>query len=213
MNPVSQRIETECTACVLHEHCYTVGMNSIGPIEAPLKIFLDAPPKEDDQRHKFGESNIAKFVRWMMARNSLKEEDYQICFTLKCAIPKNFLTKKENKLECIDACAPHRIASLQNTKCVLAMGELSALAFLGLPLKKVVHCFWPMKTLPWFAPALQAHIVVTGASVGVCYAPGYAIVDPSEAVSMSRMMWMAGEKAGLKPAFNPKAGFFDFQVI
>lgn len=202
MKPESQRIVTKCTACVLHQHCYTVGMNPVGPPDTALRIFLDSPPKEDDMRHKFGASNISRFVRWMMLRNGLKEEDYQIAFTLKCAIPKNFLTKKENKQECVRACSKFRIASLQNAKVVLAMGELSVMAFLGKPLKKVVGCFWPSRE-------------ISGLTIAASYAAGYPLAEgkAGESVSMARIMWMAAEKAGLKPYFNPDAGLFDYNIF
>lgn len=202
MNPNSQRIFTACTACELHEHAYSVGMKPVGRDDAPLKVFMDAPPKEDDMRHAFGQSNIAQFVTWMLARIGLKEEDYQIGFTLSCAIPKNFLTKKEQKLECIDACTKFRIANLQKTKCVLAMGELSALAFLNQPLKKVVHCIWPSGE-------------VKGLKIAVSYAPGYPLTKEGagESVAMARLMWYAAEAAGLKPFHNPKVGLFDFNII
>lgn len=202
MKPESQRIDTPCTACELHEHCYTVGMNPIGPNKAPLKIFLDCPPAQDDIRHKFGESNIAKFLHWMLKRNGLKEEDYQVAFTLKCTIPKKFLTKKAQKWESIEACTPFRIASLQNAKCVLAMGELSVMAFLDQPLKKVVHCIWPSQE-------------IKGLSIAASYAAGYPLAEgkAAEAVQMARIMWLAAEKAGLKPFYNPDAGQFDFNIF
>lgn len=200
MNPSSQRIQTACTACELHEHCYTVGMNPIGPENAPLMVFLDCPPAEDDMRHKFGESHVAKFVRWMMNRNGLKEEEYRVAFTLKCSIPKKTITKKVQKYEVIDACTPHRIASLQNCKCALVMGELSVLAFLDQPLKKTVNCIWPSQE-------------IKGLSVAVSYAPGYALQNPSQSVGMARLMWLAAEKAGLKPYFNAEAGQFDYHIF
>lgn len=196
---MNQVIQIPCKECHLHLTCQTVGMNSFGSDEAPLKIFVDCPSKEDDQRHVWGKSRQAEFLKWLCKRISLKEEDYQVSFTLKCHIPKKVLTKKIDKLECIEACTPFRLASLQNAKAILTMGELSCLAFTGMELKKRVNCDWKS--------------VETPARIFTTYAVGYALEKPAETVGISRMLWYASANAGLRPAVDSSVPQFDYEVL
>lgn len=195
---MNQRIQTPCTACLLHKTAHTVGMVGHSNPTARLKIFLDSPSTEDDMRHKFGESRQSRFLLWLIKRNSLPLDKIEISFTLKCFVPKNTLKKKEDKLTLIDACEPLRIASLQKGDTVLTMGELSCLAFTGDSLDKRIN-----------TDAKCGHFY----RVFVTYAPGFAIKSPSESVGISRMLWNASVHAGMKPKVDLKVQQYDYEVI
>lgn len=200
---MAQIIHTPCTACFLQEKCYTVGFQTEPKPFAKLQIFLDYPSQEDDMRHAYGESRTAEFLAWLLARNSLKEEDYAINFTLKCNVPKQTLTKLVDKWECIDACSKHRFANLQKPPyTILTMGELSCLAFLHEAVAKKINCSWKSPE----PELMQSKIFVS-------YAPGYGLASPAECVGISRMIHYAAEEAGLNPHINNKLKMFDFQVI
>lgn len=195
---MNQRIQTPCTACHLHKTNYTVGMLANPNPSAKLKIFLDSPSQEDDKRHKFGESRQSKLLIHMILRNSLKMEEIDISYTLKCCPPKNSLRKKDQKFECIDACEPLRIANLQPGDTVLTMGELSCLAFTGDSLDKRIN-----------TDSKCGHFY----RVFITYAPGYGNATPSQCVGISRMLWLASVNAGMKPKVNMKLPPYDFEVI
>lgn len=198
---MKQVIETECTACHLHESCHTVGMNgqydSLDD-ESKFKIFLDYPSQEDDAKHRFGESRQARYLLWLLRRMSLKEEEYEIHYTLKCFVPKNVLKRNDQKWECIDACTKHRIANLQSPPyTIVTMGDISCLAFTGKSLKSQVSGFCRTEF----------------GRIYVSYAPGYGVTSPSETVGISRQLWIAAEHAKLKPKVNLSIKDFNFEVI
>lgn len=197
-----QVIETKCTACFLCKTAYTVGMQGkVSERENKFKIFLDYPSQEDDMRHEFGESRTSRFLVWMMRRNSIDDRDYDVFYTVKCALPKkNSLPNNERKWEVIDACSPLRLANLQNPPyTIVTMGDISCLAFLRESMPKKIHCDWK-------SPEKLGRVFVA-------YSPGYGLKKPAESVAMSRQLWFAAEHAGLKPKLNRSIKMFDYEVI
>ena len=48
--------------------------------------------------------------------------------------------------------------------------------------------------------------------IWVSYAPGYSLQDPSEIVTLYRVLFKAAEDAGLNPKFNPNVKMFEWET-
>lgn len=205
---MKQIIHTNCTKCVLHKTAYTVGIHGYGNPKAPLKIFMDMPHMVDDRTHEVGESKPFKLLQWLLKRLSLKKESYYVDFIIKCCPPKAFQKwKKWEKQLSIEACTEHRIASLQGAKAIVAMGELSCLAFTFSDLKRKAEARW--------CPA-EPEVKKICRALYVCYSPGACIGEKGDAgvcVGISRILFRAATEAGLNPKVDLNVPVFDFEVI
>lgn len=192
-----------CTGCSLHKTCKTIAMPGWGNESASLQIWLDFPQEEADRRHKPRESKQARFVDWLLRRNSLSLQDVYVGYSLRCMVPKNFLKKKDDRLESLQACNTRWNDTIRrNAKAIVSLGEISCLAFMGATKVGTVAGMSTVLTEPF------KHKVFGD------YSPGYALVSPADTVSISRSIWVAAEYAGLKPKINPKElTNFDYELF
>lgn len=170
---------------------------------ASLQIWLDSPAEEADNRGKPQESRQARFVDWLLRRNSLSLQDVYVGYTLRCFIPKNFLKKKAERLPALSACNQHHNFDIcKLAKAIVALGEISCLEFMGATKVGEVAGSWQDYKEPW------KHRVYGG------YAPGYCMADPSESVGVSRSIWFAALHVGLEPKICEKElQAFDWDIF
>lgn len=196
-------MKVQCTACSLHDQGRTNCMAGWGNPLAKLQIWIDSPAEEADTRGKPQESKQARFVNWLLRRNSISLQDVYVGYTLRCFIPKNVLKKKADRLESLNACmGRHNLQVCKNAKAIVALGEISCLEFMGVT--KVGEAAGMNRDMiePW------KHRVYGG------YAPGYCLATPSESVGVSRSIWFAAEFCGLKPKIDLKElQNFDYEIF
>lgn len=197
----------KCRLCALHSSASpkSVCLKGGGGGTAPLAIFLDSPTLVEDRRHRGFVSQGAEFLRWMLRRMSLVNDDVYVDYVLKCYTGNDkTVGRKAYRQEMIEACSTYRFATLQQIKpkAILTMGSKACEAFLGT--EKVgnyegAHWIPNEPLVREFVP----HIWVT-------YSPLYALEDPSESVTIYRTLLAAAEDAGLKPKLNEKEAPFDY---
>jgi uracil-DNA glycosylase len=175
---------------------------------AKLQIWLDSPAEAADKQHKPNVSRQAEFIDWLLRRNSLSLQDVYVGYTLRCFIPKGFLKKKGEREPAITACEKHHNLQIcKNAKSIVALGEISCLAFIGSTKVGLVAGSHRDVVGP------PRHRVYCDYSPGAVTAPPPA-GDPSLSVTISRTIWFAAEYAGLEPRICEKElQKFDFQIF
>ena len=170
-----------------------------------MALFLDYPSREEDKRHKIGAAESTKLVFWLLDRMSISHEYVLISHTLRCNAPEGEVRTKAQRAGCIEACAQHRFALLQEYKpeVIVAMGKISCEAFLaGAQHGKKEGMAWRPREKE-LSPNVK---------VWVTYSPGYALQSPAETGRIYRVIFKAAESINLKPKHNPNVKEFTFDV-
>lgn len=189
---MNQTIQTPCQACELHKKASTVGMKGhIGKTcKEKLMIVLDSPAIEDDKRHKLGESNSFKMLKFLLSRLGISMDDVAIVFVLRCFKPKNIFSKKAQRMIAYTACRDHLFADLQTyqPKAIVAMGTMACESLMkGAKVGDKEGC-------QWISPTLKRDIWIS-------YSPAYAVESPGETGALYRVLFKACK--AVKMEFKP----------
>jgi uracil-DNA glycosylase len=171
-------------------------MTGIGNKFANLQIYLDAPNEEMDKRGKPNKVKQVAFLVWLLERLSISLEQVRIDFVIRCYLPNRMLTKQYDKIEALSKCRQHQ--DHEGKKAIIAMGEFAVLEFFGKKPGQVLESFFSE----------------TGQRFYASYAPGAALMNPNDAVQISRIIYHAAKYCGLNPKFNPKlAQTWQFELM
>jgi uracil-DNA glycosylase family 4 len=188
---------------MLHKTAKSICLKGRGEGDVQLLIFLDSPNLVEDRRGKGIVSDAASWVVWALKRMSILE-GYYIDYIVKCYSGSNKLFgKKRERLQCIEACAIYRIATLQlfSPKAIIGMGPLCSLALIGREVGATEGTNWiPTES---FVGSCVDHVWIT-------YAAGYPLKDPAESVGVFRTLFMAAKEAGLNPEIDKTVQPYDY---
>lgn len=197
----------DCQLCQLHETANegSVCLKGRGEKDATLLIFLDAPSFVEDRRSRSFVSEGVEYLDYMMQQMSIEKDKYYLEYILKChPKPCKAFGRKAERAQMIEACSRYRIATLQLIKpiAVVCMGTVACETVMGY--SEVGNyegtCWVPNE------PTIREFIN----HVWITYNPAYGLQDPSETVSVYRVLWKAAEEAGLKPKYNSTKKKFDY---
>lgn len=171
----------KCTKCLLS--CGGVLNNSEGwgNPNALLAILLDCP----------GNALAEKLLIWILRRLSLTSNDVWIDYFVKCPLPKKAL--KALVLESYKTCWNHIIRhEVMNAQAVVVTGNWGCDLLTSAKMKDLHGRKCP-ETNIW-----------------VCYSFKYLLMNPSECVDNSRVIYKAAEEVGLSPKIEIDVPAFKF---
>lgn len=197
---------SDCTDCILGLTARHRCLPSQGDTDCKLAIFLDNPSIMEERRGRSFVSDSAAFVKYCLARMSVREEDVYLDYIVKCYPPKGKLPgKKPDRMACVSACSQYRFFALEQLTHLQAMVVLGSLGCEVITQHKTIG---DKAGTSWEPVSLMLRRIVPQVWVG--FSPGLLKEKPAEAPAIYRVIWKAAFEAGLNPVVNTKLKPYDF---
>lgn len=208
MNTKGQ-INPGCKDCSLHAGTSCVCMAGRGDTKGTLMIFTDFPDYFATRARRAYALETGRFLNHLFERMSIDPKRIVYEYTLRCYAQKTLPTTKAGRLVCIQECAQYRFATIakHRPKAIVTFGQASLEAFTGrTKLKDNNELKVPTNEL-----IVSRRYGIEHVWCG--YSVQYALMAPSEAPDMGRILWYASKEAGLKPKYNPNVPPFQWPNI
>lgn len=200
MTPTKTQCNSTCNRCKLHEYAHpkSVGLRGIrSGVRESLVLFVDHPDYFADAAHAGFKLDTKKFLDNALLRMSLDPERVAYEYTLRCYPQKSLPTTKAERAHCIEECSSYRFSAVRRLapRAICVLGKTSIEAFTGRTFQGVEL---PNTVRVW-EPVVRDYVP----HVWCGYSVNYALVTPSAAPDIFRVIYHAAIEAGFKPKLDP----------